>query len=158
MQNYSSLFSGYYYSSLYIFKADLLSWALSWYWTCLNCSTWLDIGVRAFFKIISGEEMWILELQSDSKMLNVSLRRPPFHTCSSNKDPLSHIYFLPWILSQFDSQQGVKLGVFIFIFRCMYTSKLQTQDSCFLSFELVTLLFKSSLILFCPNYNGVDAN
>lgn len=110
-----------------------------------------------FFLIISGEEMWILELQNDSKMLNVSLRRPPFHTCSSNKDPLSHIYFLQWILSQSDSQQGVKLGVF-FIFRCMYTSKLQTQDSCFLSFELVTLLFKSSSILFCPNYNGVDAN
>lgn len=58
--------------------------------------------------------MWILELQNDSKMLNVSLRRPPFHTCSSNKDPLSHIYFLQWILSQFDSQQGVKLGVFFY--------------------------------------------
>lgn len=63
--------------------------------------------------------MWILELQNDSKMLNVSLRRPPFHTCSSNKDPLSHIYFLQWILSQFDSQQGVKLGVFfLFLDAC----------------------------------------
>lgn len=89
-------------------------------------------------------------------MLNVSLRRPPLHTCSSNKDPLSHIYFPQWILSHFDSQQGVTF--FSFFFRFMYTSKLQTQDSCFLSFELVILLFKSLLILFFPNYNGLNAN
>lgn len=102
--------------------------------------------------------MWILELQNDSEMLNVSLRRPPFHTCSSNKDPLSHIYFLPWILSQLDIQLPNRESSFFFFFRCMYGRKLPTQDFCFLIFELVILLFKSLSILFCPNYNRANAN
>lgn len=137
-----SLFSGYYYSSLYILKADLLSWALSWYWTCLKPQHLAWYWKSEHFFLFLERKCGIYSSKNDSEMLNVSLRRPPLHTCSSNKDPLSHIYF-----STVDSVSVLipnreSSCFFIFFLKDACTPANYKLKIPVFSFELVILLFK----------------
>ena len=138
------------------------------YWTCLNRSTWLDYWSQSIFIIIiiilllfffffffwERGKCGFIAPKMTVRCWMYLLRRPPLHTCSSNKDPLSHnLLSQLWFLTRSQVCFLFLFYLLIFLDR-MFTSKWQTPDSCSLWFELVILLFKSLLILFFANYNG----